>query len=84
MYISLSDAAQEGRWCGETMSRDNTYHFARKCFRKRQYSEKEARRIAWVMMQENDDLLAAYYCTFCGYWHVGHPNPKQFIGKNGV
>lgn len=49
----------------------------RRCGGKRRLSPRKAGVIAGLMSVKHRELLIAYECFDCGYWHVGHADSSQ-------
>lgn len=44
----------------------------RNCMRKIRYCSREKAQTAIWVFHGNEKGLHVYYCTFCGYFHIGH------------
>ena len=53
-----------------------------RCYGKCQYpSAKRAEKQALRASQRTGDLIIAYECFDCGYWHIGHADKAQQIAR---
>ena len=57
----------------------------KRCERKRAYrkatlAEQDARRAS----QKSGDLIIAYQCYDCGWWHIGHADASQIAARQRV
>lgn len=59
----------------------NQFPYHRSCKGKARYSQRTAEIKAEKLSKSDPWPLHAYFCDYCGYWHIGHEPVKAL--KNG-